>query len=54
VVLALDNDEPGRKASEKIADQLSKEGFSTSIISSPTKKKDWNEEVLEWFNKGRF
>jgi DNA primase len=45
VVLALDNDEPGRKASEKIADQLSKEGFSTSIISPP-KKKDWNEEVL--------
>jgi DNA primase len=45
VVLALDNDEPGRKASEKIADQLSKEGFSTSI-TSPTQKKDWNEEVL--------
>jgi DNA primase len=45
VVLALDNDEPGRKASEKIADQLIKEGFSTSI-TSPTQKKDWNEEVL--------
>jgi hypothetical protein len=43
----------GRKASEKIADQLIKEGFSTSI-TSPTQKKDWNEEVLEWFNKGGF
>jgi DNA primase len=53
VVLALDNDEPGRKASEKIADQLIKEGFSTSI-TSPTQKKDWNEEVLEWFHKGGF
>jgi DNA primase len=38
VVLALDNDEPGRKASEKIADQLIKEGFSTSI-TSPTQEK---------------
>jgi DNA primase len=53
VVLALDNDEPGRKASEKIADQLSKEGFSTSIISPP-KKKDWNEEVLGGFTREGF
>jgi DNA primase len=53
VVLALDNDEPGRKASEKIADQLSKEGFSTSI-TSPTKKKDWNEEVLEGLTREGF
>jgi DNA primase len=53
VVLALDNDEPGRKASEKIADQLIKEGFSTSIISPP-KKKDWNEEVLEGFTREGF
>jgi DNA primase len=53
VVLALDNDEPGRKASEKIADQLIKESFSTSIISPP-KKKDWNEEVLEGFTREGF
>jgi DNA primase len=53
VVLALDNDEPGRKASEKIADQLSKEGFSTSI-TSPTQKKDWNEEVLGGFTREGF
>jgi DNA primase len=53
VVLALDNDEPGRKASEKIADQLIKEGFSTSIISPP-KKKDWNEEVLVGFTREGF
>jgi DNA primase len=53
VVLALDNDEPGRKASEKIADQLIKEGFSTSIIS-PTQKKDWNEEVLEGLTREGF
>jgi DNA primase len=53
VVLALDNDEPGRKASEKIADQLIKEGFSTSI-TSPTQKKDWNEEVLEGLTREGF
>jgi DNA primase len=53
VVLALDNDEPGRKASEKIADQLIKEGFSTSI-TSPTQKKDWNEEVLGGFTREGF
>jgi hypothetical protein len=54
VVLALDNDEPGRKASEKIADQLIKEGFSTSIIPVRPKKKDWNEEVLEGFTREGF
>jgi DNA primase len=53
VVLALDNDDPGRKASEKIAEKLTAENISTSIISPP-KKKDWSEEVLGGFTREDF
>jgi len=45
VVLAFDNDEPGRKASEELADRLSAEGFSVKRLFPEAK--DWNEDLLE-------
>jgi len=58
VVLALDNDDPGREASERIKTKLLAEGFAVKVISpglplppgegrgegtGPVQSKDWNE-----------
>ncbi|MEA3341561.1 MAG: toprim domain-containing protein, partial [Chloroflexota bacterium] len=45
VILALDSDEAGRKASEKLKSQLLSEGFSVKLITPPSDK-DWNEALL--------
>jgi DNA primase len=44
IVLALDNDEAGQKASEAIKERLIDEGFKIKIIS-PFSGKDWNESL---------
>jgi len=44
VIVAFDNDEPGRKASEALAPRLVAEGFSVKRISPAAK--DWNEDLL--------
>ena len=41
VILALDNDEAGKNASEKLKAKLIDEGFTVKVISPPCK--DWNE-----------
>jgi DNA primase catalytic core len=47
VILALDNDEAGKRASESLKERLISEGFRVKIISSPgglvPEVKDWNE-----------
>ena len=43
-IVAFDNDEPGRKASEELADRLAAEGFSVKRIFPDAK--DWNEDLL--------
>lgn len=43
VILAFDNDEPGRKASEELAGKLVAEGFSAKRIFPGAK--DWNEDL---------
>lgn len=45
VILALDSDEAGQRASEKLKDQLLSEGFSVKLITPPSGK-DWNEALL--------
>jgi DNA primase catalytic core len=45
VVLALDNDEAGRTASEKIREKLLSEGFAVKEIVPPAGK-DWNEYLV--------
>ena len=44
VILALDNDEPGQMATEKLKESLISEGFKVKIIS-PFSGKDWNEAL---------
>ena len=44
VILALDNDEPGQIASEKLKESLINEGFKVKIVS-PFSGKDWNETL---------
>ncbi len=44
VVIAFDNDEPGRNASEELATRLSAEGFSVKRVFPHAK--DWNEDLL--------
>ena len=44
VILALDNDEAGQKASEALKERLLSEGFRVKIIS-PYSGKDWNESL---------
>ncbi len=51
VVLALDADEAGRKASETLKEKLLVEGFAVKIIQ-PSDGKDWNELLVAGF-KGR-
>ena len=47
VYLNLDNDEPGRQASEKIVKELSARGFDDEHIFIETPfNKDWNEDLL--------
>jgi DNA primase catalytic core len=53
IVLALDNDEAGRKASEALKTKLLDEDFSVKTIF-PKLKKDWNEELLEGLDKETF
>ena len=45
VILALDSDEAGSKASEKLQNRLTGEGFSVKLITPPSGK-DWNEALL--------
>jgi len=44
VILALDNDEAGQKATEKLKERFISEGFKVKIIS-PYSGKDWNEAL---------
>lgn len=45
IVLALDNDQGGQEATQRLATQLKKESFNIQICSQPQDKwgKDWNE-----------
>jgi 5S rRNA maturation endonuclease (ribonuclease M5) len=45
VILALDSDEAGKKASSALKEQLSEEGFTVKIIF-PLKGKDWNDSLV--------
>ncbi len=55
VILAFDNDEPGKAAAEKIKEKLVSEGFKVKVISPPLKSqngkevfyKDWNECLVD-------
>ncbi len=47
VYLALDNDEPGRRATEMIVEKLEKNLFEQYIIDVPGEKKDWGECSLD-------
>jgi DNA primase catalytic core len=53
VILALDNDEAGRKASETLKAKLLDEGFTVKTIF-PKLSKDWNEELLAGLDKETF
>ena len=44
VIVAFDNDEPGRKASKSLATRLLSEGFSVKEIAPDSK--DWNDDLL--------
>jgi DNA primase catalytic core len=46
VVLALDNDEPGRKATEAIKDRLALAGVAVRLLSFPARIKDANELLV--------
>lgn len=50
VILALDNDEAGRKASGALKEQLLEEGFAVKVIF-PLKGKDWNEALVAGSSK---
>jgi DNA primase catalytic core len=52
VVLALDNDEPGRRATEKLKAELLREGFTVKVVFPP-ERKDWNEELLNGLTKDK-
>ena len=45
ITLALDGDEGGQEATQRLADQLSREGFAVKICPPPQDRwgKDWNE-----------
>ncbi|MGA2142939.1 MAG: CHC2 zinc finger domain-containing protein, partial [Brevinematales bacterium] len=45
VVIALDNDEAGQKASEALKERLIYEGFKVKVIF-PNVRKDWNEALV--------
>ncbi|MCG8568835.1 MAG: toprim domain-containing protein, partial [Spirochaetes bacterium] len=61
VIIAFDNDEAGKKASEKLKDQLLPEGFEVKIIFPPSVSsdkmganlcyKDWNEALVNGISK---
>jgi DNA primase len=53
VVLALDNDEAGHKAAEKLKAKLLTEGFAVKTIT-PKLSKDWNEELLAGLDRETF
>jgi DNA primase catalytic core len=53
VVLALDNDEAGRKAADKHKATLLDEGFAVKTIF-PKVSKDWNEELLAGLDRETF
>ena len=44
VVLCLDNDAPGKKATRRIEERLRAEGVTTSVLVP--EHKDWNEDLL--------
>ena len=46
VILALDNDAPGRKAAEAIAEKLSTLGIAVRVASFPSEMKDANELLV--------
>jgi DNA primase catalytic core len=46
VILALDNDEPGRKATEAIKEKITSAGISVSLATFPNGIKDANELLL--------
>ena len=50
VTLALDNDEPGRKAAEKLKVELLAQGFTVKVVF-PLQFKDWNEELVNGLTK---
>jgi DNA primase len=50
VSIALDNDEPGRKAAEKLNTELMAAGFNVKVCC-PTGVKDWNEGLNSDFTK---
>ena len=45
IVIAFDNDDSGRDASEKLKEKFVSEGFEVRCIF-PVDRKDWNEELL--------
>ena len=53
IVLALDNDDAGRKATEKLKAKLLTEGFTVKTIF-PKLSKDWNEELLAGLDRETF
>jgi DNA primase catalytic core len=53
IVLAMDNDEAGRTAAEKLKAKLLDEGFAVKTIF-PKLTKDWNEELLAGLDKETF
>jgi DNA primase len=53
IVLALDNDDAGRKAAEKLKAKLLTEGFAVKTIF-PKLSKDWNEELLAGLDRETF
>ena len=46
IVLSLDNDEPGKKASEKLKDKYESLGYSVKALGSPKGFKDYNEWLV--------
>ena len=46
VILCLDNDEPGIRASKKIEGSLKKSGYTVENIGSPQGFKDYNEWLV--------
>lgn len=48
IVLCLDNDKSGRKATEKITDKYTKLGYSIRVQSPREDCKDWNEMLVSY------
>ena len=53
IILAFDNDEAGRNASEKMSEKLQEKDVSTRCIFPPDPFKDWNEFLLEVGESGK-